>query len=152
MKKNNKIKAFTLSEMMVAIVITLLVVGMAFSVLGLIKNHMNSISYNLDQSSQLDRLEQVLWIDFNRYESVRFNNGRLTFKNEMDSLYYELNEKKIIRNIDTFNIQVKEVETLWEGKKVNFGFINAIKLITDKESQNKTVFIYKNNDAAAYMD
>lgn len=152
MKINNKIQAFTLSEMMVAIVITLLVVGMAFSVLSLVQRHMNGISYNLNNSTRLDVLEQALWIDFNRFEKVQYKNDELLFKNEIDSITYRIQNEKIIRTIDTFDIQLQDFELLLDGKKVNSGFINAVKLVTGKESQNKILFIYKKNDATLYMN
>ena len=152
MKINNKIQAFTLSEMMVAIVITLLVVGMAFSVLSLVQRHMNGISYNLNNSTRLDILEQALWIDFNRFEKVQYKNDELVFKNEIDSITYKIQNEKIIRTIDTFDIQLQDFELLLDGKKVNSGFINAVKLVTGKESQDKILFIYKKNDATLYMN
>jgi len=152
LKINNKIQAFTLSEMMVAIVITLLVVGMAFSVLSLVQKHMNGISYNLNNSTRLDILEQALWIDFNRFEKVQYKNDELVFKNEIDSIRYKIQDEKIIRTIDTFDIQLQNFELLFDGKKVNSGFINAVKLVTGNESQNKILFIYKKNDATLYMN
>lgn len=152
MKINNKIQAFTLSEMMVAIVITLLVVGMAFSVLSLVQRHMNGISYNLNNATRLDVLEQALWIDFNQFEKVQYKNDELLFKNEIDSITYRIQNEKIIRTIDTFDIQLQDFELLLDGKKVNSGFINSVKLITGKESQNKILFVYKKNDATLYMN
>lgn len=137
---------------MVAIVITLLVVGMAFSVLSLVQRHMNGISYNLNNSTRLDILEQALWIDFNRFEKVQYKNDELVFKNEIDSITYKIQNEKIIRTIDTFDIQLQDFELLLDGKKVNSGFINAVKLVTGKESQDKILFIYKKNDATLYMN
>lgn len=138
--------------MMVAIVITLLVVGMAFSVLSLVQRHMTGISYNLNNSTRLDILEQALWIDFNRFEKVQYKNDELVFKNEIDSIRYKIQDEKIIRTIDTFDIQLQDFELLLDGKKVNSGFINAVKLVTGKESQNKILFVYKKNDATLYMN
>ncbi len=151
MKITTKIKAFTLSEMMVAIVITLLVVGMAFSVLRLVQKQMTGIAFNLNKATQLDLLEQSLWLDFNRYEFIRLANDELLFKNEIDSIKYEIMNNVVIKDIDTFSIKVNGFEKFLDGEKVNSGYIDAIKITASKESQNKTLFIYKNNDASLYM-
>jgi hypothetical protein len=137
--------------MMVAIVITIMVVGMAFSVLGLVQKQMTGIAFNLNKATQVDLLEQSLWLDFNRYELIRSLNDELVFKNEVDSVKYEIQKDLIIKDIDTFSIKIDEFEKFLDGKKVNLGAIDAIKIIASKESQSKTLFIYKNNDATLYM-
>ena len=137
--------------MMVAIVITLLVVGMAFSVLNLVQKQMTGIAFNLNKATQLDLLEQSLWLDFNRYQSIQTSNNEFIFKNEIDSIKYEIKNDLVVKNIDTFSIQVTDVEKFFDGKKVKSGNIDAIKLTLSKESQNKTIFVYKNNDASLYM-
>ena len=64
MKNNFKIKAFTLSEMVVVTILTSIIVGIAFSVLSLVQRHMYSIKQNFNNNTELSKLEQALWIDF----------------------------------------------------------------------------------------
>jgi hypothetical protein len=79
---------------------------MAFSVLGLVQKQMTSISFNLNKATQVDLLEQSLWLDFNRYELIRSLNDELVFKNEVDSVKYEIQKDLIIKDIDTFSIKI----------------------------------------------
>ena len=137
--------------MMVAIVITILVVGMAFSILGLVQKQMTGIAFNLNKATQIDLLEQSLWLDFNRYEFARIANDELVFKNEVDSVKYEIQKDIMIKGVDTFSIKIDEFEKFLDGKKINSGAIDAMKITASKESQSKTLFIYKNNDATLYM-
>lgn len=138
--------------MMVAIVITLLVVGMAFSVLNLVQKQMTGIAFNLNKSTQLDLLEQSLWLDFNRYEIIHSTNDELLFKNEIDSIKYHIQDDLIIKDIDTFSIQIDGFEKFLDGKKISSGIIDALKITVNKDSQNKTLFVYKNNDASLYIN
>ncbi|UOB17899.1 prepilin-type N-terminal cleavage/methylation domain-containing protein [Abyssalbus ytuae] len=151
MKAKNKIKAFTLSEMMVAIVITLLVVGMAFSVLGLIRKHMNGIAYNLNKSTQINLLEQSLWINFNRYEFAEYKNSTLKLKNKIDSVTYHILKEKVIKNADTLNVKVYGITPFFNGKKIKSGKIDAIRLFLSGDD-DKTIFVYKINNAAQYIN
>ena len=48
--EKHKIKAFTLSELIVVMVLTLVVAGMAFSVLQLVQKHMYAIKGNFENS------------------------------------------------------------------------------------------------------
>tara|TARA_R110002094_G_scaffold202065_1_gene173391 strand:+ start:295 stop:504 length:210 start_codon:yes stop_codon:yes gene_type:complete len=64
LKNNFKIKAFTLSEMVVVTILTSIIVGIAFSVLSLVQRHMYSIKQNFNNNTELSKLEQALWIDF----------------------------------------------------------------------------------------
>ena len=45
MKLTSKIQAYTLSEMIVVLILTSIVVGMAFSVLTLVQKHMSGIRH-----------------------------------------------------------------------------------------------------------
>ena len=56
MQTNSKVQAFTLSEMIVVLIITSIVIGMAFSVLRLVQKHMGGIQDNFNRSTELNRL------------------------------------------------------------------------------------------------
>ena len=73
MKSNKKIMAFTLSEMIVVLILTSIVIGLAFSVLNLVQKQMSAIQDNYNKSLELNKLETALWLDFNRYSDIRFN-------------------------------------------------------------------------------
>ena len=154
MKTNNKIKAFTLSEMIIVLILTSIVVGLAFSVLSLVQKHMFSIQQNYNKTTELNMLEVALHLDFNRYSKVNYNNleNEIKFISPIDSISYKFYENMIIKETDTFNIQLQNKMFFFDGETVANGKMDALKLLTSKDFQNQVLFIYKKNDASNYMN
>jgi len=152
--KLKKIKAFTLSEMIVVLIITTIVVGMAFSVLNLVQKQMNGIEKNYSKNTEYNLLRQSLWIDFNRCDKVMYNagNDELTFMNELKSTKYILSENNIIKEKDTFFLKWENQKFLFANKEISFGEIDAIDFETTMEFGNHRLFVYKNNSATTYMN
>lgn len=153
MKLNRKIKAFTLSEMIVVLILTVIVVGLAFSVLTLVQKQMLSIQANFEKSSEINRLETALYIDFHKLSDIQFlsEDNTLKLKSELDSISYQFDANKIIRAKDTFNISINNKQFFFSGELTNNGTIDAIKLETSKDTQNQPIFVFKQNDATQFM-
>lgn len=149
----NKIKAFTLSEMIVVLVITLIVIGLAFSVLNLVQKQMNGINQNYEKSTELNLLRQAFWIDFNTYSKVTYDaeNDILRCENEVGGLQYQFNEDVIIRDKDTLKIVITEKKFYFDGNEVSSGEIDALKITSAKKEGAKVIFVYKNNTAETYI-
>lgn len=154
MIQNNKIKAFTLSELIVVLILTSIVVGLAFSVLTLVQKHMGSIQQNYNQKTKLNLLESILWTDFNRYSNIAYDsmNNTLELSSELGSTSYQFTKTSIIKDIDTFNIELENKSFFYKGNIIEKGIIDALKLETSKTFQNQKLFIYKKNDATAFMN
>ncbi|WP_298341168.1 hypothetical protein [uncultured Algibacter sp.] len=154
MKNNAKISAFTLSEMVVVIILTSLVVGIAFSVLSLVQKNMFSIKQNFNNNTELSKLEQALWIDFNSYSRITYNaiEDELIFISELDSTSYRFTNNYIIKESDTLSIQLKDKLFFLNGDKTENDELDAIKLETQKTFQRQQIFVYKVNDANLYMN
>ncbi|WP_282160863.1 PulJ/GspJ family protein [Ulvibacterium marinum] len=149
-----KIRAFTLSEMIVVLLITTMVVGMAFSVLRLVQNQMNGITGNYERNTEFNLLRQSLWIDFNKHDRIYYNenNRELQFVNEMGGQTYRFEEDFITKDIDTFRIKWEARRFLFENRDISLGEIDAIHFQTTKASGNRSLFVYKNNSATTYMN
>lgn len=154
MSTKGKLKAFTLSEMVVVIILTSIIVGMAFAILTLVQRHMNGIRDNFEKQTELNKLEQALALDFNRYNGIAYNDfeDNLSFTTEMDSITYTFTKEHIIKDRDTFKIPIHGKQLYFDGNKVGHGPIDAIKLETSKAFQNQYLFIFKQNDATQFMD
>ncbi|WP_430412799.1 PulJ/GspJ family protein [Kordia sp.] len=153
-KEVHKIKAFTLSEMIIVVLLTVIVVGLAFSVLQLVQKHMYSIQRNFENSTNVTLLEQSLWIDTNRSNSIQYDTyeEKLHFISEIDTVTYALEKAYIIKDIDTFTVSLSEKLFYFEGKETTSDKIDAFKFITEKEYQHRAIFISKRNDATLYMN
>jgi len=153
-KLNSKIKAFTLSEMIVVLILTSIVVGIAFSVLNLVQKQMMGIQRNYTNAMQLNKLETSLWLDFNRYSKITFDDreNELKFSTAIDSITYQFSDKHIIKGLDTFPIPLQQKQFYFDGEPTERNQIDAIKLEAQKNFQNQQLFIFKINDANAFMN
>ncbi len=154
MKSHRKIPAFTLGEMIVVLIITSIVIGLAFSVLTLVQKDMTRIQYNFNNHTAINALEQALYIDFNRYGNIEYwdTDNTLRLSTEIETRVYKFTETSIIRDTDTFHIQIEKKQLFFNGNEVNQGIIDAIKLETSKTFQNQTLFLFKENDATPFMN
>ena len=146
-----KLSAFTLAEMIVVLILTTIVVGLAFTILNLVQKQMLSAQKNYSIHSELNLLKQSLWIDINRYTSAEYRNQTLKFYSEVDSVSYDLHENYITKNMDTFNIKIDSKSFFYKGQPISNGALDAMKFFTPKD-KNPILFIYKQNDATAYMN
>lgn len=140
--------------MIVVLILTSIVVGLAFSVLSLVQRHLSSIQNNSNQKTELIKLEASLWLDFNRFPKLKYNdfNNELKFYSRVDSIRYSFKKKYIIRREDTFRVAIQRKLFYFNGKIIQNGQLDAIKLEDTIKSQNHTLFIYKKNDASLYLN
>ncbi|WP_298535903.1 hypothetical protein [uncultured Algibacter sp.] len=151
---NHKIQAYTISEMVVVIILTSITVGIAFSVLSLVRSHMNVIQTNLSKDMKLSLLEQSLFIDFNSYSNISYNGleDQLILKSEIDSIAYKFGDRLIIKDLDTFKIEIADKLFFLDGNHVNGGQVDALKLKVSKDHHRQLLFVCKDNDASLYMN
>ncbi|MAL60627.1 MAG: hypothetical protein CMC14_11320 [Flavobacteriaceae bacterium] len=154
MQKIKKLKAFTLAELLVAMVITTIVVGMALGVLTLFSKNIQLIQDNYSQSTQLDLLEQQLTIDFNRYQDKKYDAQKevVFLKNPLDSIYYEFSEGYLLRDLDTIFKGDLHKNLYFNGKEVLQGTMDAIKVEFQKGKKQTFLFIFSEKDAQQILN
>jgi type II secretory pathway component PulJ len=145
---NNKVKSFTLSELLVVMIITAIVVGMAFSVLRLVQKQIHTIQKNYDKSTNLSLFEQRLWQDFNEYSQIQFdeNENKLMLQSEMDTITYSFQDDFILRDNDTIKLKLVIDKILMEGKLIKNGNIDAMSISGETELPKYKIFVSKRND------
>jgi len=149
-----KIEAFTLSEMIVALAITTIVVGMSYAVLSLVQKQMYGIEENYEKNTKLHLLKQSLWYDFNTGDRVFYNSEKreLSIENELRTTRYIIEENIIIKEKDTFALGWEYQKFYFQNKEQIHGEIDAIDFRTASEFGNQQLFVYKNNSASTYMN
>lgn len=152
--KTKKIPAYTLSEMIVVLLLTTIVVGLAFSVLQLVQKQIRFIQTNWEKTTEIRKLEQSLSLDFNRYHQIRYNPNekRISFKNVVDSTFYQIRDSLFISEKDTFQVRVNSIQFYRHGQEVLEGKMDAIKLKTHKDFQEKEIFVFRINTAKDVME
>ncbi len=149
-----RVKAFSLNEMVVVLMITAIVVGMAFSVLKLVQRQLGSIEGIYSAKLEVNRVRQALWLDFNRYSTITYDprSESLNFNNEMESMNYIIEDDMLIRERDTFNIKLESKSFYFANNPIESGQIDALELTTNKETGRQHIFVYRNNTAANYLN
>ena len=150
----HKIKSFTLPELLVVMILTAIVVGMAFSVLRLVQNQIHIIETNFEKTSSLVLFEQRLWQDFNEKNFIQYNENEssLFMKSEMDTIVYSFQENYILRNTDTIKLRLVINKFLFRGKEVQEGSIDAVQISGKTELPNYEFFVSKKNDLTYTMN
>lgn len=153
MKKPEKIEAFTLTELLVVLVISAIVVGLAFSVLDLVQKNFRIIRENYNHSTEVQHLKQQMVIDFNRYHDAEYNQilQELRMRNEVDSILYQFSYPYLIRNLDTLPVPVEKLTSFFLGNEISEGKIDAVKVLLGMPS-GYFIFISKKNSAKTFFD
>jgi len=150
---SKKIAAFTLSEMLVVLLLTIIVVGLAFSVLGLVQGQMLDIQNNYEEKTNDNLLQQALWVDFNSNAQIVFSSKgqMLSLSNDVNGKRYEFYKGYIIKGIDTLYTDFTISKVFYMGEAVSNGIIDALELTKHGEVP-KTLFVHKKNTATDFMN
>lgn len=151
---NNKVKSFTLSELLVAMIITVIVVGLAFTVLNLVKKQITVIEKNYNRTTQLAFFKQRMALDFNKNAALFFNSkiNELVLKSDLDSVFYNFKDDCVLRNKDTLKTKIQIEKLFFQGNEVSDGIVDAISFIEKKEASDSHFFMFKKNDASLFMN
>jgi len=146
-----KVSGFTLTEMLIVLAISTIVVGLAFSIISLFSKNVRLIQNNYQNTTETNLFSQQLALDFNRYHRIKYNNmeDELKLKTTLDSVVYKFEDEWVLRDLDTILKRNVNKELFFLGEKVNAGSIDAVKLITSNKNQ---IFIYKENDGYSYLN
>jgi competence protein ComGF len=155
--KLKKIKAFTLSEVLVSIVLMIIVIGIAMSVLNITYQNLNAVKRNISGQSDLEQLELVLSIDSHRFPIIKRTDNKLIFDRGLDSISYrwteEVMEDKVITHLirgnDTLINEPLVITTFLYGNAQSKGIIDALKI--DLIDSDTAIFIYQSQDAHQNM-
>lgn len=149
-----KMPSFTLPELLVVMIITAIVVGMAFSVLRLVQNQIHAIQTNFEKTSTLALFEQQLWQDFNDKNEIQFHEkeNSLLMESEMDTVVYSFQENYILRNTDTIQLKLQLNKLFFNGKEVQGDTIDALSISGKAELPDYEIFVSKKNDLTHFMN
>jgi len=113
----NKIKAYTISELTIALVVTGIVISIAGSVLFLIKKQYDNYEEKNKAVYQLNLLEYLLEKDFAKADSIFWKEEEVTLFQQIDKIKYRFEYEYIIRDqkivSDTFYFQADDINTVF---------------------------------------
>ncbi len=137
MLMSGKIKAFTIIEVAVTMVLSSIVVGSAIYVFFTFNKVLFATNKNNLIDLELIQLQQILKSDFIKADEINYQYGSIVIKfmNE-EKTFYDIEDQVIIREavngIDTFNIEVYDIYVYYNSE--NSKLVNE--LILDIEIDN----------------
>ena len=139
--------------MMVVLVITTVVVGMAFAVLNLVQRQIGSIEIIYAIKTDINQLRQSLWIDFSRYDYIAVDqkSNKIMLSNELERRQYEIINGNSIRT-ENLEMEFESIAYYFDNQKVVQGEIDAISIITSKDTGHQEVFVFKQNTPVTYIN
>ncbi len=148
-----KIKAFTLTEVMVVIVISTIVAGLAFTVLGVVQGNLRNIEDNYEYKTQIQALETAFTIDFNTFPHITWDprENSIHMSSPLSERKYKLFTDSIVTDVETHVLKIKEKTFYYEGEEVNAGAIDAIRFTFYKTREPHQLFVYKYNDPTIHF-
>ena len=149
-----KLKSFTLTELLVVMIITAIVVGMAFSVLRLVQKQISAIQRNLDKTSTLALFEQKIWQDFNEPHAIIYDDARqiLVMTSDIDTVVYSFQKQYSLRNQDTIKLKIMLNKVFFKGKEIKSGPVDAMTILAETELPDYQIFVSKKNDVTFFMN
>lgn len=152
MNLNSKIKSFTLTEMVVVMILTAIVISISLLVLTVIQKELKSIQRNYKNTTEVKALEQILWKDFNNAEVYYLKEKQeLICVTPVCKVLYQFKDDFIIRNRDTLKLVISEKKVLLDMNEA-IGVVDGIQLKFTKQFLNKELFIHKSKSASYYMN
>ena len=148
----NKAKSFTLSELLVVMIITIIVVGIAFSVLSLVQRQIHSIRKNFAKTTELSLFEQRLWQDFNTHSDIIYIPGRIQLISDIDTVRYHFSGSYTLIDHDTIPVTLVIDKAYYRGQQKASGKIDAISVSAVKELPDYSIFVSTQLDAAHFMN
>ncbi|WP_339609481.1 prepilin-type N-terminal cleavage/methylation domain-containing protein [uncultured Planktosalinus sp.] len=148
-----KAPSFTLTEMLIVLAISVIVVGLAFAVLQFVNKNIYDIQNNYSESTTTRLIEQQITVDFNKYHNIFYNEvaDELVFKTPLDSITYNFKDDIVYRSSDTLFYGGYINELFMTGDPIQTGKVDALKIIFKDRKTPTSIFIYKDNDASFYL-
>ncbi|HAL80964.1 MAG TPA: hypothetical protein DCO83_01020 [Mucilaginibacter sp.] len=116
--KNQKVKAFTIMEVTITMLITGLIIGITYTSYSIVIKSYHSFTIKNDNMAVLVGLDHVLKRDFDRADSILKDSAGITIKKNDVSIKYIFMPDFIVRNSvrnDTFKVQTQDVITTFEN-------------------------------------
>ena len=156
---NRRLPAFTLIELIIAMALSGIVIGIIYSSYMIIEKQYNLIKLRDQKISQIKNLNFMLENDFKECESIIKNLNEISLKKEgnINFIVYHFEENYIIRNklnnLDTFWVKTKDLEANFLNQEINSkNFIDELKIELIAFDENIVFNLNKNYASDAFLN
>ncbi|MDF2456907.1 MAG: hypothetical protein K0R51_2900 [Cytophagaceae bacterium] len=146
----NKIKAYTVIEMLVVMLISAVSIGITYTTYRIFANQYISYKRNSETIAQYVTLDRLLATDFLKADKVLKTSDGILVKMQTKEVNYKMNEEYVLRYdhslIDTFRVGGVEFTYWWNGEQQHLPdrLIDQLKFESNyKEEKLEYVFLKK---------
>ena len=125
-----KISAYSLSEILVAMFIMIIVLGFVLFGVRYFQYHTQLFSERIENKNKLIRMEQIFWNDIHHFARTNLNaqDSVFTFGQPMKQVFYRFKNNEIWRNNQLLLDDYVQLVFYYEGQRVLHGRFDAIAL------------------------
>jgi type II secretory pathway component PulJ len=119
--KRHRIKAFTIMEVTIVMLIASVVIGMAYTVYSIVVRSHGAFKTKNDHMAVIIRLDELLKKDFAHADLILKNQSGIVLTSPGQLINYEIGPNYIIRTngiIDTFKVKTQQVTATFEEQPV----------------------------------
>lgn len=124
---NKRIPAFTIIEVTIAMLLSALVIGIAYTVFSIVTRSYHSYQEKHQAMAAVLRLDELLQKDFLRAEIILKDTDGIAFKKENQVIKYHFDKGYVLRTgttIDTLKVQADSITTSFENGRI--GSVNNV--------------------------
>jgi prepilin-type N-terminal cleavage/methylation domain-containing protein len=126
-----KVKAFTILEVSISMLIAAIVIGIAYSAYNILSHSYLEYNKKKQETGVVLQLNQLLKKDFIKSDLILDDQGIVVFRNNGDIIRYEFTPDYVIRTsqiIDTFKVKSQQLNLSFEGQPVDLTNEDAIRI------------------------
>jgi prepilin-type N-terminal cleavage/methylation domain-containing protein len=126
---NNKVKAFTLMEITVTMLIAALVISIAYSAYLLVGKSFLSYTVKQDEMADVISLERLIKKDLDRAGIIRKAERGISLRDTNGSISYQFLQDRVIRQAlmsDTFKVRTENVTVYFEQHAISSNETDAV--------------------------
>ncbi|NUY79261.1 hypothetical protein HUK80_00020 [Flavobacterium sp. MAH-1] len=149
MTTRNAVRAFSVVEAMVGLVVMAVVIGLVFVVFSILSRQLSDLRYQNEKVSDVNRLSWVMQRDMFGSRELSYTEERLEFSDyKGQSAYFEFGDSAIVRHSETFadTFHIRPISVLLDtignvsGKKT----MSRLQLVFDLDARVDSLRFYKN--------
>jgi type II secretory pathway component PulJ len=117
----HKVKAFTIMEITVAMLLAAIVIGITYAAYSIISQSYMAYHNKNEDMEGLVRLDELLRRDFSHADTISKVENGILCKIDTESISYEFQPDYVVRHstiIDTFKLKTSGINTLFENQPV----------------------------------
>lgn len=147
-----RLNSFTLSEVLVVLIITAIIIGIGFSVLRLVQREVLAIQRNFEKRTAISLFCQRISQDFDRSQEVANEDATLWLYSATDTVRYNFYHDYILRNSDTIPLKAGVKKKYLKGEETSKNRCDAVVLSLEREIPDYYLFLNSSPDAALYLN